>query len=38
MSVTRDPDRNLLLQEEVYTLLQKGAVELVSAVKIDNDI
>ena len=29
MSVTRDPDRNLLLQEEVYTLLQKGAVELV---------
>ena len=30
MSVTRDPDRNLLLQEEVHTLLQKGAVELVN--------
>jgi hypothetical protein len=29
MSVTRDPDRALLLQEEVHTLLQKGAVELV---------
>jgi hypothetical protein len=26
MSVTRDPDRNLLLQEEVHTLLQIGAV------------
>jgi hypothetical protein len=25
-----DPDRNLLLQEEVHTLLQKGAVELVN--------
>ena len=31
MSVTRDPDRNLLLQEEVHTLLQKGAVELVNS-------
>jgi hypothetical protein len=30
MSVTRDPDRTLLLQEEVHTLLQKGAVELVN--------
>ena len=30
MSVTRDPARNLLLQEEVHTLLQKGAVELVN--------
>ena len=30
MSVTRDSDRNLLLQEEVNTLLQKGAVELVN--------
>jgi hypothetical protein len=30
MSVTRDPDRNLLLQEEVHTLLQKGAVEFVN--------
>ena len=30
MSVTRDPDRNLLLQEEVHTLLQKGAVDLVN--------
>ena len=30
MSVTRDPDRNLFLQEEVHTLLQKGAVELVN--------
>jgi hypothetical protein len=30
MSVTRDPDRNLLLQEEVHTLLQKGTVELVN--------
>jgi hypothetical protein len=30
MSVTRNPDRNLLLQEEVHTLLQKGAVELVN--------
>jgi hypothetical protein len=30
MSVTRDIDRNLLLQEEVHTLLQKGAVELVN--------
>ena len=27
MSVTRDPDRNLLLQEEVHTLLHKRAVE-----------
>jgi hypothetical protein len=27
---TRDPDRNLLLQEEVHILLQKGAVELVN--------
>ena len=31
ISVTRDPDRNLLLQEEVHTLLQKGAVELVNS-------
>jgi hypothetical protein len=31
MSVTRDPERNLLLQEEVHTLLQKGAVELVNS-------
>ena len=30
MSVTRDIDRNLLLQEEVHTLLQKGSVELVN--------
>ena len=30
MSVTRDPDRNLLRQEEVHTILQKGAVELVN--------
>jgi hypothetical protein len=30
MSVTRDPDRNLLLQEEVHTLLQNGAVEFVN--------
>jgi hypothetical protein len=30
MSVTRDPDRNLLLQEEVHTLLQKGAVVLMN--------
>jgi hypothetical protein len=30
MSVTRDPDRNLLRQEEVHTLLQKGAVKLVN--------
>jgi hypothetical protein len=30
MSVTRDLDRNLLLQEEVHTLLQKVAVELVN--------
>ena len=30
LSVTRDPERNLLLQEEVHTLLQKGAVELVN--------
>jgi hypothetical protein len=30
LSVTKDPDRNLLLQEEVHTLLQKGAVELVN--------
>jgi hypothetical protein len=30
MSVARDPDRNLLLPEEVHTLLQKGAVELVN--------
>jgi hypothetical protein len=30
MSVTRDPDSNLLHQEEVHTLLQKGAVELVN--------
>ena len=30
MSVTRNPDRNLLLQEEVHTLLQKGTVELVN--------
>jgi hypothetical protein len=28
--VTRNPDRNLLLQEEVHTLLQKGTVELVN--------
>ena len=34
MSVTRDPDRNLLLQEEVHILLQKGAVELVNQVSI----
>jgi hypothetical protein len=30
LSVTKDPDRNLMLQEEVHTLLQKGAVELVN--------
>ena len=30
MSVTRDPDRNLLLQEEVHTLLQKDAVVLMN--------
>jgi hypothetical protein len=30
MSVTRDPDRNLLPQEEVHTLLQKGVVALVN--------
>jgi hypothetical protein len=30
MSVTRDPDRYLLLQEEVHTLLQNGAVEFVN--------
>jgi hypothetical protein len=28
--VTKDPDRNLLLQEEVHTLLQKGAVVLMN--------
>jgi hypothetical protein len=30
MAVARDTDRNLLLQEEVHTLLQKGALELVN--------
>ena len=30
MSVTRNPDRNLLLQEVVHTLLQKGTVELMN--------
>jgi hypothetical protein len=30
MSVTRDPNGNLLLQEEAHTNLQKGAVELVN--------
>ena len=30
MAVTKDTDRNLLLQEEVHPLLQKGVVELVN--------
>jgi hypothetical protein len=30
MTVTKDTDRNLLLQEEVHPLLQKGVVELVN--------